>query len=129
LNRINAVFQDFVTNTEAQNLRKTKQSVLLAREKYEADKVLEVGNKIKELKRTHEWFLELASHSPAMHEHLKYDILTGSNQFKVIFCCYDNLASVSYKWICYVALPYVSYIPFLKFSLGILSHLNPMFYS
>jgi hypothetical protein len=45
-----------------------KQSVLLAREKYEADKVLEVGNKIKELKRTHEWFLELASHSPAMHE-------------------------------------------------------------
>jgi hypothetical protein len=45
-------------------------------EKYEADKVLEVGNKIKELKRTHEWFLELASHSPAMHEHLKYDILT-----------------------------------------------------
>jgi hypothetical protein len=38
--------------------------------------VLEVGNKIKELKRTHEWFLELASHSPAMHEHLKYDILT-----------------------------------------------------
>jgi hypothetical protein len=46
---INAVFQDFVTNTEAQNLRKTKQSALLAREKYEADKVLEVGNKIKEL--------------------------------------------------------------------------------
>jgi hypothetical protein len=32
LNRINAVFQDFVTNTEAQNLRKTKQSVLLARQ-------------------------------------------------------------------------------------------------
>jgi hypothetical protein len=26
-------------------LRKTKQSALLAREKYEADKVLEVGNK------------------------------------------------------------------------------------
>jgi hypothetical protein len=51
--------------------------------KYEADKVLEVGNKIKELKRTHEWFLELASHSPAMHEHLKYDILTVKHGIQI----------------------------------------------
>jgi hypothetical protein len=80
------------------NLRKTKQSALLAREKYEADKVLEVGNKIKELKRTHEWFLVLASHSPAMHLYptngsvmrpclmLLYQILTTISKLKMIIC-------------------------------------------
>jgi hypothetical protein len=31
--------------------------VLLVREKYEAAKVLEVGDKVKKLKKTHEWFL------------------------------------------------------------------------
>jgi hypothetical protein len=46
---------------------------------------------------------------------------------KVIFCCHNNLAFVSYKWICNVALLYFSYIPFLKFSLGLLSHLNLIF--
>jgi hypothetical protein len=40
LNRINAVLQDFITDIE-QNLRRTEQeqSVILAREKYEVDKV------------------------------------------------------------------------------------------
>jgi hypothetical protein len=44
-------------------LRRTEQeqSVILAREKYEVDKVLEIDDKVKELKKTHEWFLELAS--------------------------------------------------------------------
>jgi hypothetical protein len=35
--------------------------VIFAREKYEVDKVLEIDDKVKELKKTHEWFLELAS--------------------------------------------------------------------
>jgi hypothetical protein len=43
LNRINAVLQDFITDIKAQDLRRTeqsvRQSVLLVREKYEADKV------------------------------------------------------------------------------------------
>jgi hypothetical protein len=45
------------TNIE-QNLRRTEQeqSVILAREKYEVDKVLEIDDKVKELKKTHEWF-------------------------------------------------------------------------
>jgi hypothetical protein len=39
-------------------LRRTEQeqSVILAREKYEVDKVLEIDDKVKELKKTHEWF-------------------------------------------------------------------------
>jgi hypothetical protein len=76
--------------------------VKLAREKYKLNKVLEVGDKVQELKKTHKWFLELASHSPEMY--------------------------VPYKWISNVTLPYVSYLPFLKFNLGLLSHLNLMLY-
>jgi hypothetical protein len=38
-----------------------RQSVLLVREKYEATKVLEVGDKVKKLGRTHKWLLSLAS--------------------------------------------------------------------
>jgi hypothetical protein len=48
--------------------------VLLVREKYEAAKVLEVGDKVKKLKKTHEWFLDLASRSVEMREQLKHDI-------------------------------------------------------
>jgi hypothetical protein len=40
---------------------------------YEVDKVLEVDDKGKELKKTHERFLELASRSK-MREQLKHDI-------------------------------------------------------
>jgi hypothetical protein len=41
-------------------LRRTEQeqSVIFAREKYEVDKVLEIDDKVKELKKTHEWFLD-----------------------------------------------------------------------
>jgi hypothetical protein len=46
----------------------------LAREKYGADKILEVSDKVSELKKTHKWFLDLASHSPAMREQLEHDI-------------------------------------------------------
>jgi hypothetical protein len=44
-----AVLQDFITDIE-QNLRRTEQeqSVILAREKYEVDKVLEIDDKVKE---------------------------------------------------------------------------------
>jgi hypothetical protein len=42
LNRINTVLQGFITDIEAENLRRTERSVLLVREKYEADKVLEI---------------------------------------------------------------------------------------
>ncbi|VVH63126.1 hypothetical protein BSPWISOX_2656, partial [uncultured Gammaproteobacteria bacterium] len=73
LNRINAVLKDLVTDIEAQNLRRAERSVLLAREKYEVDKVLEIDDKVKELKKTHERFLELASRSK-MREQLKHDI-------------------------------------------------------
>jgi hypothetical protein len=40
--------QDFITDIEAQNLRRIEleHSVLLVREKYEAAKVLEVGDKV-----------------------------------------------------------------------------------
>jgi 23S rRNA A1618 N6-methylase RlmF len=48
--------------------------VLLVREKYEATKVLEVGDKVKKLGRTHKWLLSLASRSSEMHEQLKHDI-------------------------------------------------------
>jgi hypothetical protein len=65
LNRINIVLQGFITNIEAENLRRTERSVLLAREKYEVDKVLEIDDKVKELKKTHERFLDLASRSVA----------------------------------------------------------------
>jgi hypothetical protein len=48
--------QDFITDIEAQDLRRTEQSVqqsvLLVREKYEATKVLEVGDKVKKLGRS-----------------------------------------------------------------------------
>jgi hypothetical protein len=53
LNRIDAVVQDFITDIEVQNLRKAQESVPFAREKYEADKVLEVSDKVSELKKTH----------------------------------------------------------------------------
>jgi hypothetical protein len=49
LNRIDAVVQDFITDIEVQNLRKAQESVPFAREKYEADKVLEVSDKVSEL--------------------------------------------------------------------------------
>jgi hypothetical protein len=39
--------------------------VLLEREKYEVDKVLEIDDKVKELKKTHERFLDLARYFPA----------------------------------------------------------------
>jgi 23S rRNA A1618 N6-methylase RlmF len=84
LNRVNAVLQDFITDIE-QDLRRTEleQSVLLVREKYEAAKVLEVGDKVKKLKKTHEWFLDLASRSPEMREQLKHDILTVKHEIQV----------------------------------------------
>jgi hypothetical protein len=40
--------------------------------------VLEIDDKVKELKKTHEWFLELASLSPEMREQLRHDILAVS---------------------------------------------------
>ncbi|VVH65482.1 hypothetical protein BSPLISOX_1238, partial [uncultured Gammaproteobacteria bacterium] len=84
LNRINAVLQDFITDIE-QNLRRTEQeqSVILAREKYEVDKVLEIDDKVKELKKTHEWFLELASLSPEMREQLEHDISAIEREIRV----------------------------------------------
>jgi hypothetical protein len=39
LNRIDAVVQDFITDIEVQNLRRTEQSAQLAREKYGADMI------------------------------------------------------------------------------------------
>jgi hypothetical protein len=57
LNRIDAVVQDFITDIEVQNLRRAEQSAQLAREKYGADKILEVSDKISELKKTHKWFV------------------------------------------------------------------------
>ncbi|VVH55911.1 hypothetical protein BSPCLSOX_1186, partial [uncultured Gammaproteobacteria bacterium] len=78
LNRINVVLQDFITDIEAQDLRRTEQSVqqsvLLVREKYEATKVLEVGDKVIELKRIRGWLLSLSSRSSEMHEQLEQDI-------------------------------------------------------
>jgi hypothetical protein len=47
---IDAVVQDFITDIEVQNLRRAEQSAQLAREKYGADKILEVSDKISELK-------------------------------------------------------------------------------
>jgi hypothetical protein len=49
--------------------------VILAREKYEVDKALEIDDKVKELKKTHEWFLELASLSPEMREQLEHMLI------------------------------------------------------
>jgi hypothetical protein len=43
LNRIDAVVQDFITDIEVQNLRKAQESVPFAREKYEADRMLDMG--------------------------------------------------------------------------------------
>jgi hypothetical protein len=83
LNRIDAVVQDFITDIEVQNLRKAQESVPFAREKYEADKVLEVSDKVSELKKTHKWFLDLASHSPAMREQLEHDISTIEYEIQV----------------------------------------------
>jgi hypothetical protein len=40
-------------------LKITEILVKLAREKYKLNKVLEVGDKVQELKKTHKWFLEL----------------------------------------------------------------------
>jgi hypothetical protein len=71
------VIETIPTNIEAENLRRTERSVLLAREKYEVDKVLEIDDKVKELKKTHERFLDLASrnrgpiHLLVLHE--KYE--------------------------------------------------------
>ncbi|VVH59726.1 hypothetical protein BSPCLSOX_1185, partial [uncultured Gammaproteobacteria bacterium] len=87
LNRINVVLQDFITDIEAQDLRRTEQSVqqsvLLVREKYEATKVLEVGDKVKKLGRTHKWLLSLASRSSEMHEQLKHDISAIEHEIRV----------------------------------------------
>ncbi|VVH64982.1 hypothetical protein BSPLISOX_1104, partial [uncultured Gammaproteobacteria bacterium] len=87
LNRVNAVLQDFITDIEAQDLRRTeqsvRQSVLLVREKYEATKVLEVGDKVKKLGRTHKWLLSLASRSSEMHEQLKHDISAIEHEIRV----------------------------------------------
>jgi hypothetical protein len=44
------------------------------REKYEATKVLEVGDKVIELKRIRGWLLSLSSRSSEMHEQLEQDI-------------------------------------------------------
>jgi hypothetical protein len=51
------------------------------REKYEATKVLEVGDKVKKLGRTHKWLLSLASRSSEMHEQLKHDIFARTALF------------------------------------------------
>jgi hypothetical protein len=82
LNRINTVLQGFITDIEAENLRRTERSVLLVREKYEADKVLEVGDKVKELKKTHKVFLNLASRSSEMYKQLKHDILAIEHEIQ-----------------------------------------------
>jgi hypothetical protein len=83
LNRANAVLQDFITDIEAQNLKITEILAKLAREKYKLNKVLEVGDKVQELKKTHKWFLELASHSPEMHEQLRHDILDVKHEIQM----------------------------------------------
>jgi hypothetical protein len=44
--------------------------------------VLEVGDKVQELKKTHKWFLELASHSPEIHEQLRHDILDVKHEIQ-----------------------------------------------
>jgi uncharacterized protein with PhoU and TrkA domain len=77
--------QDFITDIETQNLRRIEleHSVLLVREKYEAAKVLEVGDKVKKLKKTHEWFLDLASRSVEMREQLKHDISAIEREIQV----------------------------------------------
>jgi hypothetical protein len=41
----------------------------------------------------------------------------------------ENLACVSYKWIGNGVPPYAPYHPFIKFSLGLLGHLNLTLYS
>jgi hypothetical protein len=64
-------------------LRRTEQSAQLAREKYGADKILEVSDKVSELKKTHKWFLDLASHSPVMREQLEHDISTIKHEIQV----------------------------------------------
>jgi hypothetical protein len=53
------------------------------RETYEADKVLEIDDKVKELKRTHKWFLDLASRSSKMRDQLRHDILTIRHEIQV----------------------------------------------
>jgi hypothetical protein len=53
------------------------------REKYEATKVLEVGDKVKKLGRTHKWLLSLASRSSEMHEQLKHDISAIEHEIRV----------------------------------------------
>jgi 23S rRNA A1618 N6-methylase RlmF len=57
--------------------------VLLVREKYEATKVLEVGDKVKKLGRTHKWLLSLASRSSEMYEQLKHDISAIEHEIRV----------------------------------------------
>jgi hypothetical protein len=53
------LFGYFVASRNSSYLRKAQESVPFAREKYEADKVLEVSDKVSELKKTHKWFLDL----------------------------------------------------------------------
>jgi hypothetical protein len=45
--------------------------------------VLEVSDKVSELKKTHKWFLDLASHSPVMREQLEHDISTIKHEIQV----------------------------------------------
>jgi hypothetical protein len=67
--------------------------VIFAREKYEVDKVLEIDDKVKELKKTHEWFLELASLSPEMREQLRH----GKYHRLLLFCSSQILFNISNK--------------------------------
>jgi hypothetical protein len=45
--------------------------------------VLEVGDKVKKLGRTHKWLLSLASRSSEMHEQLKHDISAIEHEIRV----------------------------------------------
>jgi hypothetical protein len=75
-----------------------QQSVLLVREKYEATKVLEVGDKVKKLGRTHKWLLSLASRSSEMHEQIRMLTLLFRCRFKQLFQSLDFFIKID-QWI------------------------------
>jgi hypothetical protein len=55
----------------------------MVREKYEVDKVLEIDDKVKELKKTHERFLDLASRSVEVRKQLEHDISAIEREIRV----------------------------------------------
>jgi hypothetical protein len=50
---------------------------------------VQIDDKVKELKKTHEWFLELASLSPEMREQLRHDISAIEHGIQVAISPFD----------------------------------------